>query len=127
MQLLDECLACANKFDIWQYYGTKLSAAAKTCGLDATPKPVDGDASSSLQESGQTSESGAQVSTAAIAPESTSAPSHEPFTAQSTSAVTTPPTSVSPENKVVSDNVDTPELAKSNADEENRPLQVRQS
>lgn len=45
--LLKGCLDCANEFNIWQYYGTKVGAAAKACGLDATPKPAGNGGSSS--------------------------------------------------------------------------------
>lgn len=45
--LLKGCLACANEFNIWQYYGNKVGAAAKACGLDATPKPAGNGGSSS--------------------------------------------------------------------------------
>ncbi|KAH8177145.1 hypothetical protein LIA77_02227 [Sarocladium implicatum] len=40
--LLDNCLDCALKYDIWQYYGGELKPAAEECGIDATPKPAGG-------------------------------------------------------------------------------------
>lgn len=70
MKLLDDCLDCALKYQIWQWYGEKVGAAAKKCGLDATPKPVDGGASSkaSSQPAAPTTApvtTGAQQTTAA--------------------------------------------------------------
>lgn len=35
--LLEQCLACANEFDLWPDYGEGVTAAAEGCGLDATP------------------------------------------------------------------------------------------
>jgi hypothetical protein len=49
VKLLDECLDCALQYQIWQWYGAKVSAAAKKCGLEATPKPADGGASSRVE------------------------------------------------------------------------------
>ncbi|KAK5064694.1 hypothetical protein LTR84_000528 [Exophiala bonariae] len=34
---LEACLECALEFNIWQYYGESVGAAAERCGLDATP------------------------------------------------------------------------------------------
>ncbi|OAQ65021.1 hypothetical protein VFPPC_13982 [Pochonia chlamydosporia 170] len=51
VKLLDDCLNCALKYNIWQYYGEKVGAAAKKCGLDSTPKPVEGGGSSKVQSS----------------------------------------------------------------------------
>lgn len=34
---LEACLECALQYDIWQYYGESVAAAAEACGLDATP------------------------------------------------------------------------------------------
>lgn len=34
---LKACLECALEYNIWQYYGESVSAAAEGCGLDATP------------------------------------------------------------------------------------------
>ncbi|KAK5993744.1 hypothetical protein PT974_07181 [Cladobotryum mycophilum] len=44
---LDGCLNCALKYDIWKDYGTQVTAAAKACGLDATPKSAEQVAASS--------------------------------------------------------------------------------
>ncbi|TWU73413.1 hypothetical protein ED733_003695 [Metarhizium rileyi] len=49
VKLLDDCLDCALKYQIWQWYGNKVGAAARQCGLDATPKPVEGGASSHVE------------------------------------------------------------------------------
>ncbi|RMZ76511.1 hypothetical protein DV738_g4934, partial [Chaetothyriales sp. CBS 135597] len=43
---LDYCLGCAEEIGIWQYYGFSVSAAAEACGLDVTPSPASGAASS---------------------------------------------------------------------------------
>ncbi|KAI5288231.1 hypothetical protein KEM52_001248 [Ascosphaera acerosa] len=32
------CLNCANKYDIWQFYGSKVASAAESCDLDSEPK-----------------------------------------------------------------------------------------
>ncbi|KID94846.1 hypothetical protein MAJ_09198, partial [Metarhizium majus ARSEF 297] len=48
VKLLDDCLDCALKYTIWQWYGDKVSAAAGKCGLDATPKPVEDGGSSQI-------------------------------------------------------------------------------
>ncbi|KAA8648022.1 hypothetical protein EYZ11_011545 [Aspergillus tanneri] len=37
-QQLSDCLKCANEFKIWKYYGSAVSKAAKSCGLDSTPE-----------------------------------------------------------------------------------------
>jgi hypothetical protein len=36
---LDSCLDCALTYDIWQYYGDQVAAAASACGDNATPSP----------------------------------------------------------------------------------------
>ncbi|KID91939.1 hypothetical protein MGU_00850 [Metarhizium guizhouense ARSEF 977] len=64
VKLLDDCLDCALKYRIWQWYGDKVSAAARKCGLDATPKPVE-DGGSSQVGSGTAAPSTAPVTTAA--------------------------------------------------------------
>lgn len=43
LELFNGCLDCALEFDIWRHYGGGLTPAAEACGLDATPKPVDGE------------------------------------------------------------------------------------
>ncbi|KAH6690208.1 hypothetical protein BKA61DRAFT_585053 [Leptodontidium sp. MPI-SDFR-AT-0119] len=37
-----DCLACAHpsRFNIWQYYGTTLTAAGSSCGLSTSPIPA---------------------------------------------------------------------------------------
>lgn len=37
----DGCMGCANDYGIWKWYGDKVTAAAKQCGLDAVPDPAD--------------------------------------------------------------------------------------
>ncbi|KAJ5216327.1 uncharacterized protein N7498_002734 [Penicillium cinerascens] len=36
---LKSCLKCAETYDIWKYYGTKVKLAASGCNDDATPSP----------------------------------------------------------------------------------------
>ncbi|KAL6849218.1 hypothetical protein ACO1O0_008748 [Amphichorda felina] len=62
LDLLNSCLECAEDVGIWQYYGNNLSAAAKECGLDATPDPADGDGES------ETSATAASTATSAVEP-----------------------------------------------------------
>ncbi|ORY68226.1 uncharacterized protein BCR38DRAFT_481711 [Pseudomassariella vexata] len=45
--LLDDCLDCALVYDIWKDYGDSVTAAAKGCGLDATPKAANSTATAS--------------------------------------------------------------------------------
>ncbi|KAJ6786641.1 hypothetical protein PWT90_09405 [Aphanocladium album] len=71
--LLNDCLDCALTYKIWQWYGDKVSAAAKACGLDATPKPAAGTGGASSS----------QAATTTAAP--TSAPATENPTGHSTS------------------------------------------
>ncbi|KAK8932355.1 hypothetical protein H634G_04822 [Metarhizium anisopliae BRIP 53293] len=70
VKLLDDCLDCALKYKIWQWYGDKVSAAAGKCGLEATPKPV-ADGGSSQIGSGTAALSTAPITTTA---QQTSAP-----------------------------------------------------
>lgn len=44
---LEECLNCAEEFDIWQHYGNGVTEAADACELDATP--VDAEESSGTE------------------------------------------------------------------------------
>lgn len=69
----DDCLDCALKFDIWDYYSTGVGSAAGKCGLDATPKPVDGGASSKAESATAAASTTAVVTSAA--PSQTSASS----------------------------------------------------
>ncbi|QPG96433.1 hypothetical protein C2857_004178 [Epichloe festucae Fl1] len=48
-KLLHDCLDCALKYEIWDYYRRGVRVAAERCDLDATPKPVDGGASSKAE------------------------------------------------------------------------------
>lgn len=78
--LLKDCLDCALKYEIWQWYGDKVGAAAKACGLDATPvDPNAGGDSTSEAPQPQTSAPGGQPTekpTDKPAPEPTSS-AHE--------------------------------------------------
>ncbi|CAH0018642.1 unnamed protein product [Clonostachys rhizophaga] len=77
------CLDCALEFDIWQYYGNGLKAAATKCGLDATPKPTGSTGSSSAQSTSAAPTSAAPTS---AAPTSTAASSAAQTSAASSSA-----------------------------------------
>ncbi|KAK7215118.1 hypothetical protein V2G26_003121 [Clonostachys chloroleuca] len=77
------CLDCALEFDIWQYYGSGLKAAATKCGLDATPKPTGSTGSSSAQSTSAAPTSAAPTS---AAPTSTAASSAAQTSAAQTSA-----------------------------------------
>ncbi|KAK4176256.1 hypothetical protein QBC36DRAFT_301281 [Triangularia setosa] len=37
LELFEDCLGCANQFNIWRHYGNGLTAAAEACGLPAVP------------------------------------------------------------------------------------------
>ncbi|KAG7112844.1 hypothetical protein HYQ44_009195 [Verticillium longisporum] len=37
LDLLEECLECANEFDIWQHYGQGVEEGAEACDLEAVP------------------------------------------------------------------------------------------
>ncbi|KAJ6438245.1 hypothetical protein O9K51_08837 [Purpureocillium lavendulum] len=87
---LDGCLKCAIEQDIWKYYGTKVGAAAKACGLDATPvQPGGGESQSSAAPS-----TSAAASTPAQQPSSSAAQpttgAQQPSTTQSSAAPTAP-------------------------------------
>lgn len=71
--LLDGCLDCALKYDIWQDYGDKVSAAAEACGLDATPKPADGDSTTTAAGSGSSTASAPDAASTTEAVVSTTA------------------------------------------------------
>ncbi|KAG8406919.1 hypothetical protein J3459_018537 [Metarhizium acridum] len=63
-KLLDDCLSCALKYNIWRWYGDKVSVGAGKCGLDATPKPV---------EDGGSSQVGSETAAPSTAPITTEA------------------------------------------------------
>lgn len=46
-QLLDDCLKCANQYELWPDYGTSVEAAAKGCGIDAVPSDAAAEATPS--------------------------------------------------------------------------------
>ncbi|KEF61236.1 uncharacterized protein A1O9_02801 [Exophiala aquamarina CBS 119918] len=80
---LEACLDCALEYDIWQYYGESVAAAAEGCGLDATPvaaanATTNGTASatgSSSVAGSTTSGSGGATTTAATTVSATAASS----------------------------------------------------
>lgn len=49
---LEACLACANTFGIWRYYGDDVGAAAEQCGLSA--QPLSSGAASDISEAATT-------------------------------------------------------------------------
>ncbi|OQV02537.1 hypothetical protein CLAIMM_07723 [Cladophialophora immunda] len=77
---LQACLDCALEFDIWQYYGDSVAAAATACGLDATPVPAN--ATSATNSRATTTES-TSMATSATSPPSTEATSSASTTASS--------------------------------------------
>ncbi|KAI9038960.1 uncharacterized protein KD926_010061 [Aspergillus affinis] len=83
---LSDCLKCANKFDIWKYYGNSVSKAAESCGLDSTPEDTSDD-----DEGDSSSTTVGPASTTSAEPSATAT---EAPTEASTEAATT---SVEPE------------------------------
>ncbi|OAA71474.1 hypothetical protein ISF_02025 [Cordyceps fumosorosea ARSEF 2679] len=67
------CMDCANTYNIWRYYGTKVTDAAQKCGLTANPKPS-GAASggSSASASAPAATTGTPSAPASSAPAATS-------------------------------------------------------
>ncbi|KFA77813.1 hypothetical protein S40288_00519 [Stachybotrys chartarum IBT 40288] len=102
--LLNDCLACANQFDIWIHYGDSVGEAAEACGLDATPAPVDGgeETSSAAAEPAvstsavvvETSTAEPAVSTSVVVVETTSAVDSTLVPVTTTSAEAAPSTSI---------------------------------
>ncbi|KAJ4165656.1 hypothetical protein LMH87_007280 [Akanthomyces muscarius] len=85
--LLSGCLDCAMTYDIWKYYGDKVGAAAKKCGLDATPKAAAASGSASTSEAPKTTaaQSSAPASSAPATQPSASGHPSQPATAPQTS------------------------------------------
>ncbi|KAJ5006343.1 hypothetical protein K4K48_004166 [Colletotrichum sp. SAR 10_66] len=50
--LLEGCLECAEKYDIWQYYGDGVTEAAEGCNLDATPVSASNSSSNATTTTG---------------------------------------------------------------------------
>ncbi|ATY62818.1 hypothetical protein A9K55_007804 [Cordyceps militaris] len=75
--LLSSCLDCALTYDIWKWYGEKVGAAAKTCGLDATPKPSGGSGGGASSQPAQTT-TVASTAPASSAPASSAPASSAP-------------------------------------------------
>ncbi|KAM0327108.1 hypothetical protein ACHAQA_006236 [Verticillium albo-atrum] len=69
LTLLDECLECANEFDIWQHYGNGVEKGAEACDLEAVPVAAAADASADSSAAAET--------TAEPTAEATSTPSAE--------------------------------------------------
>ncbi|OAA80565.1 hypothetical protein LEL_00110 [Akanthomyces lecanii RCEF 1005] len=90
--LLSGCLDCAMTYDIWKYYGDKVGAAAKKCGLDATPKAAAASGSASTSEAPKTT--AAQSSAPASSAPASSAPATQPSASgQPSQSATAPQTS----------------------------------
>ncbi|OIW29735.1 hypothetical protein CONLIGDRAFT_631812 [Coniochaeta ligniaria NRRL 30616] len=93
-----ECLECADEFNIWQYYGNGVTAAAATCDLTAEPSPSESAAPSTstsvdapATESTTTSDVPSDAVSTTSAAESTAEPTAEPTADSSaTDAPTTP-------------------------------------
>ena len=70
---LKSCLKCAETYDIWKYYGTKVKSAASDCNDDATPSPSSATsgaaatATASVNSSSTSNTSTATTSTTSIA------------------------------------------------------------
>ncbi|EGX90683.1 hypothetical protein CCM_07103 [Cordyceps militaris CM01] len=90
--LLSSCLDCALTYDIWKWYGEKVGAAAKTCGLDATPKPSGGSGGGSSSQPAQTT-TVASTTPASSAPASSAPASSAPV---SSAPVSSAPVSSAP-------------------------------
>lgn len=74
-------------YDIWKYYGDKVGAAAKKCGLDATPKAAAASGSASTSEAPKTTaaQSSAPASSAPATQPSASGHPSQSATAPQTS------------------------------------------
>ncbi|KAK2776398.1 hypothetical protein CKAH01_12452 [Colletotrichum kahawae] len=65
--LLEGCLECAEKYDIWQYYGDGVTEAAEDCNLDATPVSASSNATTTTGTSATGSTASPTSSTSATA------------------------------------------------------------
>ncbi|KAF9874185.1 hypothetical protein CkaCkLH20_08168 [Colletotrichum karsti] len=79
---LQDCLECAEQYDIWQYYGDGVTEAAEGCNLDATPVSASNSTSNATATTG-TSATGSTTSptatgTAASTDESSAANLNRP-------------------------------------------------
>ncbi|TQV95623.1 hypothetical protein V2A60_000808 [Cordyceps javanica] len=93
---LSNCLDCALTYDIWKWYGEKVSAAAKKCGVDATPKPSGGSGGSTSAPASSAPASSAPVSSTPVSSASVTQPpaSSQPSApGQSSQSATAPQTS----------------------------------
>ncbi|KAE8153539.1 hypothetical protein BDV25DRAFT_136832 [Aspergillus avenaceus] len=110
---LSDCLSCALEYDIWKYYGTSVTKAAKECGVDATPSPAE---SSSTSTSESTSTSVPSVSSTGDAVVSmTLSPSPVASGTQSASASVSVPVTVSGSNTGTSSAVPSSTAVNSNS------------
>ncbi|PLB51348.1 hypothetical protein P170DRAFT_355024 [Aspergillus steynii IBT 23096] len=90
---LSECLKCANEFDIWKYYGSSVSKAAESCGLDSTPVDADDDGSSTTVQPAPTTSAGSSATTTEAHSE---APTKEATTSAEAEDSTTAPGTTAP-------------------------------
>ncbi|KPI35257.1 uncharacterized protein AB675_3761 [Cyphellophora attinorum] len=104
---LDACLECAEEFNIWQYYGESVGAAAQSCGLDATPVAANATTASSSATSAATDVATSSVQTSSAATSAASATSsiaesasEQAASATSSAAVATPSGNASPEMQI---------------------------
>ena len=84
---LNACLDCALEFDIWQYYGDSVAAAATACGLDAAPV-----AANATNTTSATTSASAAATTTGSATSSAAGASTASLTSTSSSPVPTSPT-----------------------------------
>jgi hypothetical protein len=70
---LDDCLNCADEFNIWEYYGESIEEAAEDCGLEATPVAASNTASSTDAASASASAATSSVMTTETAEASSTA------------------------------------------------------
>jgi hypothetical protein len=100
----EDCLACANDFNIWRHYGDGVTRVAEACGLDATPAPADdeggGDADAA-SSTGAPSTTAAHVSSTGTTAEASSGSFVASPTQASTDAATTTEASATPSDLAV--------------------------
>lgn len=88
----NSCLECAgpDNEDIWKYYGTALSGAAASCGLQTTPKSGNSTGTEPTISATPTSAEPAQSEQSSTAVSITTTPAQSE-TSSSTISITTPP------------------------------------
>ncbi|KAK1719512.1 hypothetical protein CaCOL14_001788 [Colletotrichum acutatum] len=78
----EDCLQCANTFDIWQYYGDGVTEAADGCNLDATPVTASNSTTNATTTAGASSTASAtgSSSSATSSTDASAANSNQPAT-----------------------------------------------